>query len=87
MCGVRIQVLFLLIVCLELKSFADDDRIVRPVTIVPDAITLVLVLRDATILVIALHSLMIEVDLQTVIGVAFELHGTTVAMQGVFLFY
>jgi hypothetical protein len=42
-----------------------------------DAITLLLVLQDTTILVIALDTLTIlEVDLQNVIGVVFELHGT-----------
>jgi hypothetical protein len=79
-CGFRGQDLFLLTVRLELKSFADS-HIVRLVIIVLDAITLVLVLQDATILVIALLNLTIlEVDLQNVIGVAFELHGTTVTV-------
>ena len=71
-CGVRSQ-LFLLSVRLELKSFAKSH--------IADAITLVLFLQDATILVIALHTLTIlEVDLLNVTGVAFELHGTTVAV-------
>lgn len=75
-CSVHSQ-LFLLNVCLELKSFADSHT-VRPV-IVLDAITLMLVLQDATILAIALHTPMIlEADLRSVVGVAFELHGTTV---------
>ena len=78
MSGVRSH-LPLLSVCLELKSF-EGGHIVRPV-IVLDAITLVLVLQDATILVMALQTLTIlEVDLQNVIGIALELHGTTVAV-------
>jgi hypothetical protein len=75
-CGVRCH-LFLLSVCLELKSLADSHI----VGIVLDAITPVLVPRDATILVIALHTLTIlEVALQNVIGVELELQGTTVAV-------
>jgi hypothetical protein len=46
-----------------------------------DAISLVLVLQDVTILVTALDTLTnLEVDLQNVIGVGFKLQGTTVAV-------
>ena len=70
---------FLLSVRPELKSFANG-HIVRPVITLLDAITLVL--QDAMILVVALDTLTIlEVDLRNVIGVAFELHGTTVAVD------
>jgi hypothetical protein len=63
-----------------LKLFTNG-HIVHRVTVVLDVITLALVLQDAMILVIALDTLTIlEVDLQIVIGVAFELQGTTVAV-------
>ena len=79
-CSVRSQA-FLVSVLLELKSFVNGHT-VRPVIIVLDAITLVLVLQDAMIPVIALDTLTIlEVDLQNVIGDAFELHDTTVAVD------
>ena len=79
-CSVRSQA-FLVSVRLELKSFVNGHT-VRPVIIVLDAITLVLVLQDAMVPVIALDTLTIlEVDLQNVIGDAFELHDTTVAVD------
>ena len=47
-----------------------------------NTIILVLVLQDPTIFVIALQTLTIlEVNLQNMIGVAFELNGTTVAIS------
>ena len=69
-CSVRSQA-FLLSVRLELKSFADNHTV-----------HLVIIVQDATILVIALDTLTtLEGALQNVIGVAFELHDTSVAVD------
>ena len=64
---------FHLSIRLGLKSLVND-HVVRPVFTLLDTITLILVVVLDTLTIL-------EVDLRNVIGIVFELHGTTVAVD------